>query len=394
VKSLSIYGFVFLAFTACGAPEQSGVEAKEGAPQALEIGDTTPPVSSVFIEQSPDANGEYHNNVSILITSTDDAAGVESIHWSLSGAQSGSGTAAGSSVYVPVITNMGTTTLTYYAKDRASNYEPAKTRTIVISPYAGNCREVELNDFNLFVLGNYTGGHDVRGKVAAAGDISMEHFSVGAELPATELNNALVAGGSLNVTHGGVFGNAHYGLSTTANGTVTFYRGALSQSDAFDFGGKASELMTLTWELASLARNGQTQFQSWGGLFLQGSHARVNVFWVDASQLSATRYFSLNVPAGSISVINVFGYSATIANFANSYSGADARSVLFNFPDATNLTAYNYGFFGTVLAPYADFHFTNGSFDGGIYAGSMTGNAEGHLAPLRPFTICGGGVGT
>jgi len=394
VKSLSIYGFVFLAFTACGAPEQSGSDTREGTSQALEGGDTTPPVSSLFIEQTPDENGEYHNNVSILITATDNAAGVESISWSLSGAQAGSGTAAGSSVYVPVITNMGTTTLTYYAKDRASNYEPAKRYTIVISPYMGNCRDVALNDFNLFVLGNYTGGTDVRGKVAAAGDISMQHFSVGAELPATEVHNALVAGGSLNVSHGGVFGNAHYGTSTTANGTVTFYRGALSQAQTIDFGERANELMTLSWDLASLERNGQTQFYSWGGLYLRGSHAKVNVFWVDASQLSATRYFSLSVPTGSTAVINVFGYAATIANFANSYSGADARSVLFNFPDATNLTAYNYGFFGTVLAPYADFNFTNGSFDGGIYAGSMTGNAEGHLAPLRPFTICGGGVGT
>ncbi len=71
------------------------------------------------------------------------------------------------------------------------------------------------------------------------------------------------------------------------------------------------------------------------------------------------------------------------------YSGADANSVLFNFPDASVITAYNYGFFGTVLAPGADFSFSNGSFDGGIYAGSLTGNAEGHVAPLRVFRICG-----
>jgi choice-of-anchor A domain-containing protein len=394
VKSQSIYGFVFLAFTACGAPELSGPEVKEGTSQALEIYDTTPPESSVFTEQTPDANGEFHNNVSILITATDDSAGVESIHWSLSGAQTGSGTGAGSSVWVPVITNLGTTTLTYYAKDRANNYEPAKTFTIVITPVAGSCRDVELNDFNLFVLGNYTGGTDVRGKVAAGGDITMEHFSVAAEVAADNLENVLVAGGNLNLRHGGVFGNAHYVGSTTANGTVTFYRGALSQSEAIHFGERADELMTLSYDVASMQRNGQTQFHSWGGLFLQGSDPRVNVFWVEAYQLSATRYFSLRVPAGSMAIINVFGYSATIANFANSYSGADARSVLFNFPDATELTAYNYGFFGTVLAPFADFTFTNGSFDGGIYAGSMTGNAEGHLAPLRPFTVCGGGVGT
>jgi choice-of-anchor A domain-containing protein len=395
VKSQStIYGFVFLAFTACGAPELTGSEVREGQVQALAANDTTPPESSLFIEQTPDANGEFHGNVSILINATDDSAGVESISWSLSGAQTGSGTANGGSVYVPVITTMGTTTLTYSAKDRASNIEPAKTYSIVISPYMGNCRDVELNDFNLFVTGNYTGGHDVRGKVAAGGNISMDHFSVAAEIPSDNLENALVAGGNLNISNGGVFGDAHYTGSTTANGTVTFYRGALSRANAIDFQGRADDLARLSWDLSSLQRNGQTQFQSWGGLFLQGSDARVNVFWVDASQLSATRYFSLNIPGGSVAVINVFGDNPTIANFSNSYSGADARSVLFHFPDALTITAYNYGFFGTVLAPYADFNFSNGSFDGGIYAGSMTGNAEGHIAPLRPFTICGGGVGT
>jgi choice-of-anchor A domain-containing protein len=256
------------------------------------------------------------------------------------------------------------------------------------------CREVELNDFNLLVLGDYTGGTDVRGKVAAGGNITMEHFTVGAEVPADDPENSLVAGGNLNIRHGGVFGDAHYVGSTTADGTVTFARGSLSQAEAIEWGVRADELQTLSMQLASLERNGTTQFQSWGGLFLQGSHLRVNVFWVQASQLSNTRYFSLNIPTGSIAVINVLGFSATVANFANAYSGADARSVLFNFPDATNITAYNYGFFGTVLAPFADVNFSNGSFDGGIYAGSMTGNAEGHLAPLRTFTICGEGVGT
>ncbi|KFE63258.1 choice-of-anchor A family protein [Hyalangium minutum] len=395
MKSQStIYGFVFLAFTACGAPELTGSEVQEGHAQALAAYDTTPPESSLFIEQTPDANGEFHGNVSILITATDDSAGVESISWSLSGAQTGSGTGNGGSVYVPVITTLGTTTLTYSAKDRASNYESAKTHTIVITPYMGNCRDVELNDFNLFVTGNYTGGHDVRGKVAAGGDISMDHFTVAAEIPDDNLENALVAGGNLNISNGGVFGNAHYDGSTTANGTVTFYRGALSRYSSINFQERADELATLSWELSSLQRNGQTQFQSWGGLFLQGSDARVNVFWVDATQLSATRYFSLNVPGGSTAVINVLGDSPTIANFANAYSGVDARNVLFHFPDATTITAYNYGFFGTVLAPNADFNFSNGSFDGGIYAKSLTGNAEGHLAPLKPFVICGGGVGT
>jgi choice-of-anchor A domain-containing protein len=393
VKSHFILGFVLLAFTACGAPELSGPEIKEGTSQTLNTEDTTPPVSAATVEQAPDANGEYHGNVSIHLTATDDSSGVASITWSLSGAQTGSGTVQGEDGWVPIITNLGTTTLTYYAKDHANNIEGAKTFTVIITT-TRTCREVDLNDFNVFVTGGYTGGHDVRGKVAAGGTLEMNHFSVGAELPSSDIDNVLVAGQNLNITNGGVFGNAHYAGTTTANSTVTFYRGAPSKVAPINFEEQAWGLMELSGQLASLDRNATTQFQSWGGLFLEGSHPRVNVFWVQAGQLTSTRYFSLSVPAGSVSVINVFGDDPTIANFANNYSGADSEGVLFHFPDAWTITAYNYGFFGTVLAPFAAMSFNSGSFDGGIYAASLTGNAEGHIAPLRLFTICGDREGT
>jgi large repetitive protein len=58
---------------------------------------------------------------------------------------------------------------------------------------------------------------------------------------------------------------------------------------------------------------------------------------------------------------------------------------------ATSITVANHGIFGTVLAPYAHIGFSNGSFDGGIYAGSMSGNAEGHLNPLREIDLCSSG---
>jgi len=62
--------------------------------------------------------------------------------------------------------------------------------------------------------------------------------------------------------------------------------------------------------------------------------------------------------------------------------------VLYNFVDATSINANAYGFWGTVLAPYAHVTFNDGSFDGGIYAHSMTGNAEGHVNPLDERDIC------
>ncbi len=400
MKRLSIYRLVFLAFTAtaCGAPEVTGSEGKPETPQLqltntqpalTNADDTTPPQSTADVLGHPDGNGNYVGNVSITLTATDDLSGVASISWSLSGMHTGSGTVSGSLAYVPIITRLGTTTLTYSAKDNNNNIEATHTLVITVVPPPLICKSVELRDFNLFVTGDYSGGHDVRGKVAAGGNINMNYFSLGTSLPADDTDNVLVAGAALNISNGGVFGDAHYGASTTANGTVTFYRGALSQGSSVDFSARADELYQLSSTTASLPVNGATQFQSWGGLFLQGSDPKVNVFQVDTSELSATRYFSLSVPSGSVAVVNVMGYDTTVANFSNSYSGVDATGVLFNFPDATYIKAYNYGFFGTVLAPYAHIDFSNGSFDGGIYAESLTGNAEGHLAPLRTFQICG-----
>src|SRR3954464_5631422 len=52
---------------------------------------------------------------------------------------------------------------------------------------------VRLNDYNLFLLGDYNLGTDVEGKVAAAGNITMNHFSVGQRVPSGDIANTLVA---------------------------------------------------------------------------------------------------------------------------------------------------------------------------------------------------------
>jgi choice-of-anchor A domain-containing protein len=88
-------------------------------------------------------------------------------------------------------------------------------------------------------------------------------------------------------------------------------------------------------------------------------------------------------------VVNIRGGSATFTSFGHSFSGGiDQHGVLYNFVDATAVDAHGYGFWGTVLAPYAHITFSNGSFDGGIYAQSLTGNAEGHINPLEDRDIC------
>ncbi|WP_224367477.1 choice-of-anchor A family protein [Hyalangium versicolor] len=248
---------------------------------------------------------------------------------------------------------------------------------------------VHLNDYNLFLLGDYTLGTDVEGKVAAAGNITMDNFSVGWRLPATDIANTLVAGGNLTLTHGGVWGDAWHGGSYSADQSVVYSRGAVSQGAPIDFAARGTELVNLSAQLASQTANGTTTRESWGGLMLRGTSAWRNIFDVNASDFTGAKLWSIDAPAGSFVVVNIHGASATFGGFATQFSGGiDQHGVLYNFVDTTSITAEGFGFWGTVLAPFADIHFTNGSFDGGIYAKSLTGNAEGHINALAEHTIC------
>ncbi|MDC0711508.1 choice-of-anchor A family protein [Stigmatella sp. ncwal1] len=251
------------------------------------------------------------------------------------------------------------------------------------------CIEVRLNDYNVFVTGDYTLGTDVEGRVAAGGNISMTNFSVGWKLPSSDTAPVLVAGGNLTLSHGGVWGDAAYG-GTYSAGNVTYVRGAPAQGTPVDFAARGAEVRALSTRLASLSANGITRRESWGGLMLSGSAPDVNVFNVNASDFTGAVLLSIDAPAGSLAVLNIRGASATLAGGHSFSGGIDQRGVLFNFVDATSINAQGYGLWGTLLAPNAHVNFTHGSFDGGLYARSLTGNAEGHLNPLGDRDICDG----
>ena len=138
-----------------------------------------------------------------------------------------------------------------------------------------------------------------------------------------------------------------------------------------------------------MAVNGTTTRTTWGVINLSGTHPTLNVFNVNASDFSGATTLSISAPANSLAVINIRGTAPSLSGFGVAFSGGiDQRTVLFNFPEATTLTASGIGFPGTVLAPYARMTFNNGSWDGGIYAVSLTGNAEGHINPLPDQSIC------
>ena len=86
---------------------------------------------STQIAQLPVANGFGWNNtdVTIELSAIDNCSGVESITWSLSGAQTGGSTDEGDSTSV-VITAEGTTAITFYATDQGGSVEANHTTTV------------------------------------------------------------------------------------------------------------------------------------------------------------------------------------------------------------------------------------------------------------------------
>ncbi|HEX8701755.1 MAG TPA: immunoglobulin-like domain-containing protein [Myxococcaceae bacterium] len=277
----------------------------------------------------------------------------------------------------------GQYTVTYRVTDSAGN---ASTAIRHLTVTGGS---LHLSDYNLFLLEDYTGGHDVLGKVAAGGNITMQDFSVGAGLPASDTSRTLVAGGNLTLSRGGVWGDAFYGGSYSGDGTVVQHRGTLAQGTPIDFAARFAELRSMSAGLSGQPANGTTRLEPWGGILLRGTQPGMNVFHVNASAFTGAKLLSIEAPAGSLVVVNIHGASATFTGFGHSFSGGiDQHGVLYNFVDATAINAHGYGFWGTVLAPYAHINFNNGSWDGGIYAVSLTGNAEGHINALHDRGFC------
>jgi len=281
----------------------------------------------------------------------------------------------------------GEYTVTYRVTDASGN-ESTAVRQLTVGPCV-RCLPVHLSDYTLFLQENYTGGHDVEGKVAAGGNIAMTDFALGVRVPDGQIANTLVAGGNLTLSRGGVWGDAWYGGSYSADQTVVYPRGSVAQGTPIDFTARFAELRHLSAGLGALAATGTTRREPWGGLFLRGTQPSVNVFDVDASAFTGAALWSIDAPAGSLVVVNIRGASATFTGFGTFFSGGiDQHGVLYNFVDATSLHAHGFGFWGTVLAPQAHVTFHNGSWDGGIYARSMTGNAEGHVNSLNDREVC------
>ncbi|MGE5621137.1 MAG: SdrD B-like domain-containing protein [archaeon] len=234
-----------------------------------------------------------------------------------------------------------------------------------------------VSGYNLFVFNDLNqSASNAQGKVAVGGNATMTGYSsIGGSL-APNSGNVLVVGGNLTMINGIVAnGNVVYGGTTNLpQPAVLIPGGTLIHATPVDFAAAQSSMNSLSAALAGYGANGTTVFQ-WGGLTLSGSDPQLNVFNVSGSDLSAANNFVINVPNGSVVVVNISGQNVTWGG-GMTVNGAAANNVIYNFYQALTLKIQGIDLKGTVLAPLAALDFPSGIVSGQAIVKSLTGAGQ------------------
>lgn len=253
---------------------------------------------------------------------------------------------------------------------------------------------VDLSQYNAFVLGSFNAyNSQTQGRIAAGGSVNLANYNVASGLGAAGQGTAtLIAGGSLSASNGRLStGNAVAAGSSALNG-FTLANGSLVAGSPIDFAAQGVLLNALSDSLGALAANGATVKQ-WGGITLTGTQSGLNIFTLQASDLTGANNFVIDAPTGSQVLVNVVGGAASLQNMGFSVRGAAASDVLLNFYEAGAINLGGIGLEGSILAPGAAVNFNNGHLDGLLVAASYNGGGAlrdggytGELlkAPLNP----------
>ena len=268
--------------------------------------------------------------------------------------------------------------------------------------------------FNVFVQHDHSVSNtDVKGRAAAGGNVSINSYAVGVDLPPDSGRDDLIVGGDLTVGGGGAqaphgsvtHGGALSGAISTPNGTLTH------AAPPFDINAQFSQLVSQSKAIGALAPNGTAGGPSYA-FELVGTNAVTNVFTIAASVLQGAQVIEIKVPAGSSTVVNVTGSAYSTARFPTAaikfWDGSQyvqisdpappvlealRSSLLWNFPDATSVQiGPNLAWEGTVLAPLAAVTFPGSTqLNGSLIAATLvnsSGSARNHpymgCVPVTP----------
>ncbi len=250
----------------------------------------------------------------------------------------------------------------------------------------------EASDYNLFVLKDATQpSSDTQGKVAVGRNAKFSNYSVGDQLaPSNGTEDVLVVGRKLTYTTGQVFnGNVVYGrfadiqqINLCSDGTIRKADPAHGDPLPVDFALAKTELLALSSQLAAYPANGTTTFE-YNGLTLNGDNPLLNVFNVDGRNLSQANSMEINVPNGSVALINVSRRNVTWGPSGLVVNGTGIGNVIYNFPNARRVKISGLDIRGTVLAPKARVNFVTGVIHGQMICNFFEGQGQMNLAPFH-----------
>ena len=228
----------------------------------------------------------------------------------------------------------------------------------------------------------YSGGQDVRGKLAA-GAVDMTGFSIGQDHKGPV---AVIARKSLKLTSGTVYGNAVTGANHMLTSVDFGAGGQLALGQKVDFDAARKHLISVSAALSGFAANGEVTVTPYGPrkqISLKGWDTGLNVYEVSGADISVASDLTIDAPKGSINLINVSGKNVMIANFGIVLKGVKRQHVLFNLYDTQRLKITSISLQGSVLAPHAAVWFSGANLEGTLVARSVEGNGEFHNFPFE-----------
>ncbi|PWJ55585.1 putative secreted protein (Por secretion system target)/choice-of-anchor A domain-containing protein [Dyadobacter jejuensis] len=241
-------------------------------------------------------------------------------------------------------------------------------------------------NFNALIFGDITSNSgDTEGRLAVGGNFAYTNASsgysvgiVGAEVgsvnPPANTDNFIVNGQYSNLGNAWqVRGNIVF--NQVAEGSMLPSTEGLSQTGVAEhikFNGDdlLKEYQTLSARLAGFVANGSVNQEfHYDPIQLVGTDASLNVFDVTIPT-GHNSGIEITVPAGSSVLVNVSNTAVSISDGNMTINGVGIPSygagekVLFNFPNATELSLTRFGMLASVLSPKANLTASGGSING------------------------------
>ncbi|WP_373990750.1 choice-of-anchor A family protein [Duganella sp. BuS-21] len=239
---------------------------------------------------------------------------------------------------------------------------------------------------NIFSFGNFSApSADVEGSLVAAGNVSVNSYTVNLKNKDAYGHYALIAGGNLTYKGGDVLNGDTYVGGKSKLTSATTATAVQTGKSPVDFAKTETALTQTSLSLSKLNSTAKAE-EKWGGVFITGSKSAVEIIDLNASSLKKSTYFDLSGMAkGATLIVNVSGNAAT---FQGGYQAFDGYNVLFNFADA-NAIHINTGANVSILAPKAVINGGQGVINGNVvvdsWASQVQINASNYFKPTNVY---------